>query len=146
MSDAPAEAAQPPAPPRPKTHPSRIIVFLLLAIAVVALGFDLNARTKQGRAFTALEAFVDEDRIEASDDAAIAEPPTPSIVQEMVGKAPDLESRMKDDFQQTFSWQGVFNRYHVHAHYGGVTLAAEDSKEGEPLLLRVEKSSNYIWE
>ena len=39
----------------------------------------------------------------------------------------------------------MFNRYHVHADYGGVTLAAEKPEDAEPLLLRVEQSSNYIW-
>ncbi len=148
MSEAPSPTPQAAAPPpQTKASPSRIIVFALLAIALVALGFDITARLKQSQAYGTLQAYVDEDQTDAAAEALASEPPpTPSRVQELLGKVPHEESRMKDDFQQTYSWQGVFNRYHLIAHYGGATLAAENPEDAQPLLLRVEKSSNYIWQ
>jgi hypothetical protein len=147
MSEAPAETPQQPsaAPARPFLYPSRIIVFTLLAIALVALGFDIAARLKQRSAFGKLQPYVDEEHPETSAEAALAEPCTPSYVLTLLGRTPDSEERGKEELHQTYTWQGVFNRYHIHAHYGGVTLAAEDPADAEPLLLRVEQASNYIW-
>ena len=147
MSEASAESPQSsPAPPaRPFLYPSRIITFSLLAVALVALGFDVSARLKQRSAFGQLQAYVDEDIAETPANSA-NEPPTPSRVKTMLGRAPDSQQDGKDEVSQTYTWQGVFNRYHLHAHYGGVTLAAENPADAEPLLLRVEQSSNYIWE
>jgi hypothetical protein len=125
-------------------YPSRIIVFSLLALALVAAGFDLVARMKQSSAFGVLQPYVDEDPAVA--DSAGTEPCTPSQVKKLVGREPDAKTDGGAEKQETYSWQGVFNRYHVHAFYGGVTLATDDAAEAEPLLLRVEKSSNYIWQ
>jgi hypothetical protein len=146
MSEAPAESAQPASQPLPKLFPSRVIVFALLAIALVALGFDLTARLKQSRAYGTLQPYVDEEQTDPEAEAINAEPPTPARVQELLGMMPENESRQDEGLHQTYSWQGVFNRYHLHAHYGGATLAAEDPADAQPLLLRVEKSSNYIWQ
>jgi hypothetical protein len=148
MSDAPPEtpSPQPQPQPRPKLFPSRIIVFSLLAIALVALGFDVTARLKQRQAYGMLQAYVDEEQIDPAAETMNMEPPTPPRVQELLGRAPATQSGSKEDLQQTYSWQGVFNRYHLIAHYGGATLAAEDPKDAQPLLLRVQQTSNYIWE
>jgi hypothetical protein len=144
MSEAPAEMnqAQPQQPARPFLYPSRIIVFSLLAVALVALGFDLAARFKARTAFGKLQPFVDEDDM----SAVSAEPCTPTHAKTLLGRLPDSEQKLNEELRQTYSWQGVFNRYHVHANYGGVTLAAEKPEDAEPLLLRVEQASNYIWD
>lgn len=146
MSEAPAEKqpSQPQPPARPFLYPSRIIVFSILAVALVALGFDQVARYKAGKAFGALQKFVDEDSPEAM-EAASSEPCTPSHAKTLLGRSPDSEQKLNGGLRQTYSWQGVFNQYHVHADYGGVTLAAEKPEDAEPLLLRVEQASNYIW-
>ncbi len=133
-------------PPKPGLSPSRIIVFALLAVALVALAFDVTARLGQRSAYGKLQPFVDEDSMEAMVDAANAVPCTPSHVRELLGRSPDNELKAKEELQQTYSWKGVFNRYHVIAHYGGITLAPENPAEAEPLLQRVEQSSNYVWD
>jgi hypothetical protein len=146
MSEAPAEPqpSQPQPPPLPFLYPSRIITFSLLAVALVALGFDQVARFKANTAFGKLQGYVDEEA-PPDEAAASAEPCTPSHAKMLLGRTPDSEEKSKEETRQTYSWQGVFNRYHVHAAYGGVTLAAEKPEDAEPLLLRVEQSSNYIW-
>jgi hypothetical protein len=148
MSEAPAETppSQPSPPARPFLFPSRIIVFAILAVALVALGIDVAARLKQRSAFGKLDPFVNEETTEAMAEAASSEPCTPSYVQTLLGRAPDSEQKGKDELHQTYSWQGVFNRYHIHAYYGGVTLATENPEDAEPLLLRLEQSSNYVWD
>src|SRR5687767_8299011 len=120
MSEAPAESqpSQPQPPPRPFLYPSRIIVFSLLAVALVALGFDQVARFKASTAFGKLQPFVDE-ATEPAPDAAASEPCTPSHAKNLLGRWPDSEEKSKEELRQTYSWQGVFNRYHVHADYGG---------------------------
>lgn len=140
--------ASPAPPPQPREklpllYPSRIIVFSLLAVALVALGFDQAARWKAGSAFSALDPYVSEDPAVAD---KTTDPCTPSHVRKLVGREPDAKTGDGEGKQETYTWQGVFSRYHVHASYGGATLATDQNTEPEPLLMKLEQSSNYIWE
>lgn len=146
MSEASAETPQPQPPARPMLYPSRIIVFSLLAIALVALGFDQFARFQARGIYNKLDAFVNEDVSTPAAAAAASEPCTPSYVRKLLGREPDSEQKGDKEVHQTYSWQGVFNRYHVLAHFGGVTVAAERPEDAEPLLIRLEQSSNYVWD
>lgn len=144
MSEGSPAQPQPPKEKLPFLYPSRIIVFSLLAVALVAAGFDGMARLKQKKVFDTLDPYVNEDPAVIA--KADSEPCTPSHVKTLVGREPDSKTDDGKERQEVYTWQGVFNRYHVHAVYGGVTLAVDDGTVPEPLLLKVEKSSNYIWE
>src|ERR687892_441460 len=101
MSEAPAETqpSQPQPPPRPFLYPSRIIVFSLLAVALVALGFDQVARFKANSAFGMLRPFVDEETTESM-EAASSEPCTPSHAKTLLGRSPDSEDKSKEELRQ----------------------------------------------
>lgn len=148
MSEASAETpqSQPQPPARPLLYPSRIIVFSLLAVALVALGFDQYARFQARGVYNKLDAFVNEDISSPEAAAAASKPYTPSYVRELLGRAPDSEQKSNGEVHQTYSWQGVFNRYHILAHFGGAKVVAERPEDAEPLLTRLEQSSNYVWD
>lgn len=147
MSEASAETpqSQPQPPARPLLYPSRIIVFSLLIVALAALGFDQYARFQAREVFNKLDAFVNEDVSSPEAAAAASKACTPSYVREMLGRAPDSEQKANGEIDQTYSWQGVFNQYHILAHFGGAKVVAERPEDSEPLLIRLEQSSNYVW-
>ena len=132
MSDVSTTPVAPPA----RWSPVRIVLFGVLAIAVVALGIDLAARVPANQAYGKLNAMLDEEDV-GQRDLSMEGPRTPTEIHKVLGKQPDLAEQQAEELHETYRWQGVFKSYTVHTVYTGATLDLSNPKNSEPLLTRV---------
>jgi hypothetical protein len=132
MSDATAPGPAAPA----RWSPLRIVLFALLAAAVVALGIDLAARLPANQAYSKLNAMLDEEDI-GQRDLSASGPRTPTEIHKAIGHEPNSSEQQADELHETYRWQGVFKAYTVHAVYTGATLNLDDPTKSEPLLSKV---------
>ena len=110
FSEGSGAAAEPPPPAKPGgASPLRIVLFALLAVAVVLLFIDRRGRMAAEAAMHDITALMPEDPSEIMDDAV-----TEEKVQEVVGRSPDdtydgPSGRLVEEYR----WQGLFNRQYI---------------------------------
>lgn len=92
----------------PMLMPVRIVLFALLALAIVGLIVDQVSRRNAQAAFDAVDnAMGKEGKLE---DVNRDE------VHKLIGRAPDDDSDPDDNFE-TFSWQGALKQHVVYIEY-----------------------------
>lgn len=98
--------------------PSRVIVFTLLAGALLALAIDLIARSNASAAFNAVDPFRLSNEQLLGNGAAPGAAINSQRVRELIGKAPSGPAF--EAFGQTcedYTWGGIFNTYRVRVYY-----------------------------
>ena len=121
---APAEA---PAAKKPQSllPPSRIILLIVLAVAIVVLIVDRVASHGADAAFKAIQEANRGENPDGAQEPVPGKALSPEDIQKVVGREPDEDSWTKgQQRQESYSWRGVRRKYQVRVIY----TASDDNK------------------
>jgi hypothetical protein len=126
-------ASQPPADPKKKSSlsVSRVILLLILASALVALGFDQYAKYQMGKADSELHTIIQHN--EATDVLSLPEPK----VHEILAREP---TRVKDAGAQRveeYDYPGVFYVYRLTVRFRKLRPANEYDGHEKRSIFRI---------
>jgi hypothetical protein len=117
---------QPQAACPPQARRTRMILFALLALAVVGLIVDQIARKKAYAAFEMLNSKMGPEKK--------INPITRDEVHQLMGREPDDDGDPEDAYE-SFTWQGAIRPHRVYVQYrSGKIALLKDVSQNDPLV------------